>query len=116
MAIANTTDAVMTFHAGVGLVFALAGIYAIFRGYANRSENPPQTVDGLPNYKLGPVKFATFMSMFWGLAGFLVGLIIALQLAFPALNFDLPWTNFGRLRPLHTSAVIFAFGGNVLLA
>ncbi len=42
--------------------------------------------------------------------------IIAWQLAFPALNFDLPWTNFGRLRPLHTSAVIFAFGGNVLLA
>ncbi len=47
---------------------------------------------------------------------FTVGLVIALQLAFPALNFDLPWTNFGRLRPLHTSAVIFAFGGNVLLA
>jgi cytochrome c oxidase cbb3-type subunit 1 len=42
--------------------------------------------------------------------------IIALQLAYPVLNFDLPWTNFGRLRPLHTSAVIFAFGGNVLLA
>ena len=43
-------------------------------------------------------------------------MIIALQLAFPALNLDLPWTNFGRLRPLHTSAVIFAFGGNVLIA
>jgi cbb3-type cytochrome oxidase subunit 1 len=54
--------------------------------------------------------------MFWGIAGFTVGLIIALQLAFPVLNFDLPWINFGRLRPLHTSAVIFAFGGNVLIA
>ena len=42
--------------------------------------------------------------------------IIALELAFPALNFDLPWITFGRLRPLHTSAVIFAFGGNVLIA
>ena len=41
--------------------------------------------------------------------------MIALQLAYPVLNFDLPWTNFGRSRPLHTSAVIFAFGGNVLL-
>jgi len=41
--------------------------------------------------------------------------VIALQLAYPALNFDLPWTNFGRLRPVHTSAVIFAFGGNVLI-
>ena len=54
--------------------------------------------------------------MVWGIAGFTVGLIIASQLAFPALNFDLPWTSFGRLRPLHTSAVIFAFGGNVLIA
>ena len=56
------------------------------------------------------------IAVFWGIAGFLVGVIIALQLAFPALNFDLPWITFGRLRPLHTSAVIFAFGGNVLIA
>ena len=54
-------------------------------------------------------------TVLWGLVGFLVGLAIALQLAWPQLNFDLPWTNFGRLRPVHTSAVIFAFGGNALL-
>jgi cytochrome c oxidase cbb3-type subunit I/II len=53
--------------------------------------------------------FATFV---WGFVGMLVGLIIALQLAFPALNLGLPWTSFGRLRPLHTNAVIFAFAGN----
>ncbi|MFA6139711.1 MAG: cytochrome-c oxidase, cbb3-type subunit I [Hyphomicrobium sp.] len=64
----------------------------------------------------GPARVATLAAVFWGVVGFLVGTIIAWQLAFPALNFDLPWTNFGRLRPLHTSAVIFAFGGNVLLA
>lgn len=54
---------------------------------------------------------------FWGIVGFLVGVVIALQLAYPALNFDWgqPYTNFGRLRPLHTSAVIFAFGGNALI-
>jgi cytochrome c oxidase cbb3-type subunit 1 len=46
--------------------------------------------------------------------GFLVGVVIALQLAFPLLNLDLEWTSFGRLRPVHTSAVIFAFGGNAL--
>jgi len=51
----------------------------------------------------------------WGVVGFLAGVYIAFQLAFPALNWDLPWTSFGRLRPLHTSAVIFAFGGNALL-
>ena len=65
---------------------------------------------------MGPIKFSAVMSVFWGIAGFTVGLLIASQLAWPALNFDLPWTSFGRLRPLHTSAVIFAFGGNVLIA
>jgi cytochrome c oxidase cbb3-type subunit 1 len=63
---------------------------------------------------MGPIRFGAVAAMFWGNAG--VGLIIASQLAWPALNFDLPWTSFGRLRPLHTSAVIFAFGGNVLIA
>src|SRR5262249_36907844 len=69
-----------------------------------------------PNYNMGPVKFATVASVFWGIAGFAVGLWIALELAFPALNLDLSFLSFGRLRPLHTSAVIFAFGGNVLIA
>ena len=65
---------------------------------------------------MGPVKLATILAVFWGIAGFTVGLWIALELAFPALNFDLSYISFGRLRPLHTSAVIFAFGGNVLIA
>src|SRR5262245_8313265 len=52
----------------------------------------------------GPARVATLAAVFWGVIGFLVGTIIAWQLAFPVLNFDLPWTNFGRLRPLHTSA------------
>ncbi len=51
-------------------------------------------------------------TLIWGFVGMLVGLIIALQLAYPALNLGLPWTSFGRLRPLHTNAVIFAFAGN----
>jgi len=79
--------------------------------------------DGIPaeertGYANGVVKAGVIASMFWGIAGMLVGLIIALQLAFPDLFYfpDLPWTNFGRMRPLHTSAVIFAFGGNVLIA
>jgi len=54
---------------------------------------------------------ATFV---WGLVGMLVGLVIALQLAHPALNLDIPWLSFGRLRPLHTNAVIFAFAGNAI--
>jgi cytochrome c oxidase cbb3-type subunit 1 len=61
------------------------------------------------------IKAGVIALMFWGIAGFIVGDYIAWELAFPALNLDLPWTNFGRLRPLHTSAVIFAFGGNALI-
>ncbi len=53
--------------------------------------------------------FATFI---WGLVGMLVGLLIALELTYPAINGGLPWISFGRLRPLHTNAVIFAFAGN----
>ena len=51
----------------------------------------------------------------WGIVGMLVGVFIAAQLAWPALNFDIPWLTYSRLRPLHTNAVIFAFGGNALL-
>jgi len=75
-----------------------------------------QTDGDAPVYNMRVVQYGTVATVFWGVVGFTVGLIIALQLAFPALNFDLPWTNFGRLRPVHTSAVIFAFGGNALIA
>ena len=73
------------------------------------------TLKTAPDYNLAIVKMFTIATVFWGVVGFAVGLLIALQLAFPALNFE-PYLNFGRLRPLHTSAVIFAFGGNALFA
>ena len=55
-------------------------------------------------------------AVFWGVVGMLVGVIIAAQLTWPALNFDIAWLSYGRLRPLHTNAVIFAFGGCALMA
>jgi cytochrome c oxidase cbb3-type subunit I len=67
-------------------------------------------------YDDDPVRWGVIATLFWGVAGFAAGLFIALQLAFPALNLGLEYTSFGRLRPLHTSAVIFAFGGNALIA
>ncbi|MBO6944247.1 cytochrome-c oxidase, cbb3-type subunit I [Altererythrobacter sp.] len=70
---------------------------------------------GPSRYDDDPVRWGVIATIFWGMAGFLVGVIIATQMVFPQLNFE-PYLNFGRLRPLHTSAVIFAFGGNALLA
>ncbi len=105
------------FHAYLFFAGSLISIFAILNRYHDRpAELPAQVIDGKPNYNFGPVKFSTIAAIFWGIAGFTVGLYIALELAFPFLNWDLPWISFGRLRPLHTSAVIFAFGGNVLLA
>jgi cytochrome c oxidase cbb3-type subunit 1 len=114
---AKAVDGAFAFHAMLFAAFSLWACFAIFNRYFNRpAALPPQEINGRPNYNMGPIKFAAVIAMFWGIAGFLVGLIIASQLAWPALNFDLPWISFGRLRPLHTSAVIFAFGGNVLIA
>jgi hypothetical protein len=62
------------------------------------------------------VRQFAIMTIVWGVVGMLVGVVIAAQLAFPALNFDVPWLSYGRLRPLHTNAVIFAFGGCALFA
>ena len=56
------------------------------------------------------------MTIVWGIVGMLVGVTIAAQLAWPVLNFDTPWITYSRLRPLHTNAVIFAFGGCALFA
>ncbi|MDH3219446.1 MAG: cytochrome-c oxidase, cbb3-type subunit I [Gammaproteobacteria bacterium] len=66
------------------------------------------------NYKV--VRQFAIMTIVWGIVGMLVGVLIAAQLAWPVLNFDVPWLTFSRLRPLHTNAVIFAFGGCALFA
>ena len=66
------------------------------------------------NYKV--VRQFAIMTVVWGIVGMAVGVLIASQLVWPALNFDTAWLSFGRLRPLHTNAVIFAFGGSALFA
>ena len=70
--------------------------------------------NGTP-YHYRVVRQFTVATVVWGVVGMLVGVWIAAQLAWPALNFNLPWLSFGRLRPLHTNAVIFAFGGCALI-
>ncbi len=66
------------------------------------------------NYRV--VRQFAIMTVVWGIVGMLVGVYIAAELVWPALNFDIPWLTFSRLRPLHTNAVIFAFGGSALFA
>jgi cytochrome c oxidase cbb3-type subunit 1 len=111
--ITQSADPLMRTQAATFMLGAGLALIYLVRRYA----------EGIPADEAGPyandvVKAGVIASMFWGIAGMLVGVIIALQLAFPNLFYfaDQPWTNFGRLRPLHTSAVIFAFGGNVLIA
>ncbi|MEX2240533.1 MAG: cytochrome-c oxidase, cbb3-type subunit I [Burkholderiales bacterium] len=66
------------------------------------------------NYKV--VRQFSIATIVWGVVGMLVGVIIAAQLLWPELNLGIPWLSYGRLRPLHTNAVIFAFGGSALFA
>lgn len=69
-----------------------------------------------PDYNYKVVRQFTVMTVIWGIVGMGVGVLIAAQLIWPQLNFDTPWLTFSRLRPLHTNAVIFAFGGCALFA
>ncbi len=73
----------------------------------------PATIAETYNDKV--VRQFTIMTVVWGIVGMLVGALIAAELIWPTLNFGLPWLAYGRLRPLHTNAVIFAFGGCALM-
>ncbi|MEM7779747.1 MAG: cytochrome-c oxidase, cbb3-type subunit I [Pseudomonadota bacterium] len=116
-AIVGAQDSGFAIH--MGLIAALAVVLMIA---TLRSFDPLASAQSLFKMPPGPdryyddvIRWGVIATMFWGLAGLLAGVFIALQMAFPVLNIE-PWLTFGRVRPLHTSAVIFAFGGNALLA
>jgi cytochrome c oxidase cbb3-type subunit 1 len=91
-------------------VLAAASGYFI---YVLRTTGGPRAA--ATGYMDDVVRAGVIATAFWGMAGFTAGVYIAFELAFPHLNWGLSFTSFGRLRPLHTSAVIFAFGGNALI-
>ncbi|MEO1498916.1 MAG: cbb3-type cytochrome c oxidase subunit I, partial [Planctomycetota bacterium] len=95
------------------IMLVAAGLFV----WQMRQIGKPAAVLDATGYMVGPVRAGVIATAVWGVVGFLAGVFIAFQLAFPGLNFEWgqPYTNFGRLRPLHTSAVIFAFGGNALI-
>src|SRR3569832_2730871 len=74
------------------------------------------TITHAPSYEDTVVRQFSLAAVLWGVVGMTVGLFIAALLAWPELNFGIPWLYYGRLRPLHTNAVIFAFGGCALFA
>jgi len=112
---AFTHDPQFQIHAGIMFILLASGTILLLRRVRFTGpgiDSPPPDQNG---YMDSVVRYGIIATAFWGIAGFLVGVIVASQLAWPELNFA-PWLNFGRLRPLHTSAVIFAFGGNALIA
>jgi len=108
---AYLANALTVFAVAVGLF-----IYTIARW--NVPQRMPNGAGGAvpaEGYHDDVIRVGVILTAFWGVVGFLVGVYIAFQLAFPELNWGLSFTSFGRLRPLHTSAVIFAFGGTALI-
>ena len=110
---ARATDVGIAVHAWIFLAASGLGLWALAAGQSTTGWVMDET-----RYNDNVVKAGVFASMFFGVVGLLVGVVIALQMAFPSIFYfpELGFLNFGRLRPLHTSAVIFAFGGNVLIA
>ncbi|MFN4113988.1 MAG: cytochrome-c oxidase, cbb3-type subunit I [Sphingomonadaceae bacterium] len=117
VAIATAQDAGFAAHATIVAIVAFILIWATAGSFdpLARAQSLFRMPDTPSRYDDEVIRWGVIATLFWGMAGFLVGVIIALQLVFPQLNLE-PWLNFGRLRPLHTSAVIFAFGGNALIA
>ena len=80
------------------------------------TSSQPKATTSSEVFDYGVVRQFTIMTIFWGVVGMGVGLLIALQLIWPQLNFEIPWLTYGRIRPVHTNLVIFAFGGSALFA
>jgi cytochrome c oxidase cbb3-type subunit I len=115
---AVSVDSGFSTHMTIVALAAFAAMIAMLRGtdFGAIAAGMAPVKSDQSRYDDEPIRWGVIATLFWGLAGFAAGLFIALQLAFPALNLSSEYTTFGRLRPLHTSAVIFAFGGNALIA
>jgi len=110
-------DSGMSAHMAIVALIALVGLVislrsADYEAWVSGIIRPVAT----STYDDDLIRWGVILTVFWAVVGFSMGVLIALQLTFPALNFNSEFTTFGRLRPLHTSAVIFAFGGTALIA
>ena len=99
-------------HGLLVILFAGGLLYPVLSGFYE----PEPTEDREASYYDDPIKVGIVLSMAWAVFGMFMGVWVAAQLAWPDLAFDAAWSTFGRLRPTHTSGVIFGFGGNALIA
>lgn len=115
----------------VGLAMAISGgsdpfgihgvMIALYAGVLllllfSASSGPEPFYDIEPTYYDDPIKVGIALAMVWAVFAMFMGVWVAAQLAWPDLAFDAAWSSFGRLRPTHTTGVIFGFGGNALIA
>jgi cytochrome c oxidase cbb3-type subunit 1 len=113
----GSSDSVMALHGLlIGAACGTALLFLLGKGLGDGTLSGANDKPERPAYSDTVIKAGVIATVFWGIAGFIVGDLIAWQRADPVLNLDLPWTSLGRLRPLHPSAVIFAFAGNALIA
>ncbi|WP_136161231.1 cytochrome-c oxidase, cbb3-type subunit I [Sphingomonas flavalba] len=111
MAIGGSNDP-LGVHGFIVLLFAVAMLFVVASGYF--APEPPES--RLQSYYDSPTKAGIVIAMVWAVFGMFIGDWVAWLLAYPELTFDAAWASFGRLRPVHTTGVIFAFGGNALIA
>ena len=111
-ATALTDDAAFRFHGYILMAASVIALSALTIGVAQGNFRSDPT-----RYQDGVIRAGVIATMFWGVIGMTVGVLIAAQLSWPEIFYfpEHGWLNFGRLRPLHTSGVIFAFGGNALI-
>ena len=116
-AIAGAADPGFAIHMGIVALAVVLVMLTTLNRYdpLAKAQSIFKMPPGPDRYDDDVIRWGVIATMFWGIAGLLAGVFIALQMAFPVLNIE-PYLSFGRVRPLHTSAVIFAFGGNALLA
>ncbi|WP_366554865.1 cytochrome-c oxidase, cbb3-type subunit I [Aquibaculum sediminis] len=98
-----------------GLIVVAFGVGAAFLVISG-AHLPEPAKERLARYYDDPIKVGIIISMIWAIFGLFIGVWVAALLAWPELTFDAAWSSFGRLRPVHTTSVIFGFGGNALIA
>jgi len=111
MAAAGKQD-LLGIHGLIVAAFGVGSAFLVISGY----HLPEPTKERLASYYDDPIKVGLVLAMLWAVFGLFMGVWVASLLAYPGLTFDAAWSSFGRIRPIHTTAVIFGFGGNALIA